>query len=50
MMTAAVEGAVRRLRPVLMTALIVGGLVSATLLTLLLLPILFPYFSDEKQP
>jgi len=28
----------------------VGGLVSATLLTLLLLPILFPYFSDEKQP
>ncbi len=73
---ATVEGAVRRLRPVLMTALmagigllpaalshgigsetqrpfavvIVGGLVSATLLTLLLLPILFPYFSDEKQP
>ncbi len=74
MMTAIVEGAVRRLRPVVMTALmagiglmpaalsqgigsetqrpfavvIVGGLVSATLLTLLLLPVLFPYFSDEK--
>lgn len=68
-----IEGAVRRLRPILMTALmaglgllpaalshgigsetqrpfavvIVGGLVSATLLTLILLPLLFPTFSDD---
>jgi len=70
-----IEGAVRRLRPILMTALmaglgllpaalshgigsetqrpfavvIVGGLVSATLLTLILLPLLFPSFSDEGE-
>ncbi|MBS4098476.1 MAG: efflux RND transporter permease subunit [Sulfuricella sp.] len=70
-----VEGAVRRLRPILMTALmaglgllpaalshgigsetqrpfavvIVGGLVSATLLTLILLPLLYPTFSDERD-
>ena len=67
------EGAVARLRPILMTALmagigllpaalshgigsetqrpfavvIVGGIISATLFTLLLLPLLFPLFSDE---
>jgi len=71
---AVLEGAVSRLRPVLMTALmaglgllpaalshgigsetqrpfavvIVGGLVTATFFSLLLLPLLFPYFSDEK--
>ena len=71
---AVLEGAVSRLRPILMTALmaglgllpaalshgigsetqrpfavvIVGGLVTATFFTLLLLPLLFPYFSDEK--
>src|SRR5512142_473328 len=68
------EGAVARLRPILMTALmagigllpaalshgigsetqrpfavvIVGGIVSATLFTLLLLPLLFPMFAEEK--
>ncbi len=68
---AVLEGALSRLRPVLMTALttvlglapllfatgagsevqrplatvVIGGLVSATLLTLLLLPVLFPVFS-----
>ncbi len=67
------DGAVNRLRPVLMTALmagfgllpaalshgigsetqrpfavvIVGGLVTATFFTLLLLPLLFPYLTDE---
>ena len=67
------EGAVARLRPILMTALmagigllpaalshgigsetqrpfavvIVGGIVSATLFTLLLLPLLFPVFTEE---
>ena len=67
------DGAVARLRPILMTALmagigllpaalshgigsetqrpfavvIVGGIVSATLFTLLLLPLLFPVFSEE---
>jgi cobalt-zinc-cadmium resistance protein CzcA len=72
---AVLEGAVARLRPILMTALmaglglmpaalshsigsetqrpfavvIVGGLVTATFFTLLLLPLLFPYFSDEKK-
>jgi len=72
---AVLEGAVSRLRPILMTALmaglgllpaalshgigsetqrpfavvIVGGLVTATFFTLLLLPLLFPYFSDEKS-
>ncbi|MCB5183966.1 CusA/CzcA family heavy metal efflux RND transporter [Methylobacillus gramineus] len=72
---AVVDGAVARLRPIMMTALmaglgllpaalshsigsetqrpfavvIVGGLVSATLFTLLLLPLLFPYFSDERR-
>lgn len=71
------EGAVARLRPILMTALmagiglmpaalshgigsetqrpfavvIVGGIVSGTLFTLLLLPMLFPLFADEaRQP
>jgi cobalt-zinc-cadmium resistance protein CzcA len=69
------EGAVARLRPILMTALmagiglmpaalshgigsetqrpfavvIVGGIISATLFTLLLLPLLFPIFSDEAR-
>jgi heavy metal efflux system protein len=68
---AVLEGAVQRLRPVLMTALVaafgflpmafsttpgsevqrplatvvVGGLVSATLLTLFLLPVLYSWFS-----
>ena len=72
---AVTEGAVARLRPILMTALmaglglmpaalshsigsetqrpfavvIVGGLVTATFFTLLLLPLLFPYFSDERK-
>ncbi len=67
------EGAIARLRPILMTALmagigllpaalshgigsetqrpfavvIVGGIVSATLFTLLLLPLLFPLFAEE---
>ena len=70
-----IEGAVARLRPILMTALmaglglmpaalshgigsetqrpfavvIVGGLITATLFTLLLLPLLFPLFSDIRQ-
>ncbi len=69
------EGAVSRLRPILMTAMmagigllpaalshgigsetqrpfavvIVGGIVSATLFTLLLLPLLFPIFAEEKN-
>lgn len=69
------EGAVARLRPILMTALmagigllpaalshgigsetqrpfavvIVGGIVSATLFTLLLLPLLFPLFAEESK-
>jgi len=69
------EGAVARLRPILMTALmagiglmpaalshgigsetqrpfavvIVGGIVSGTLFTLLLLPMLFPLFADEAR-
>ena len=72
---AVMEGAVARLRPILMTALmaglgllpaalshsigsetqrpfavvIVGGLVTATFFTLLLLPLLFPYFADENK-
>ena len=72
---AVLEGAVARLRPILMTALmaglglmpaalshsigsetqrpfavvIVGGLITATFFTLLLLPLLFPFFSDEKK-
>lgn len=71
----AVEGAVSRLRPILMTALmaglgllpaalshgigsetqrpfavvIVGGIVSATFFTLLLLPLAYPYFSEKKE-
>lgn len=71
---ALVEGAVSRLRPVMMTSLmaalgllpaalstgvgaetarpfaivIIGGLVTATLLTLFLLPILYPIFESEK--
>ncbi|MDD5241795.1 MAG: CusA/CzcA family heavy metal efflux RND transporter [Sulfuricella sp.] len=73
--SSAVEGAVSRLRPVLMTALmaglgllpaalshgigsetqrpfavvIVGGIVSATLFTLLLIPLAFPYFSEKPE-
>ena len=69
------EGAVARLRPILMTALmagigllpaalshgigsetqrpfavvIVGGLITATIFTLLLLPLLYPNFSDELK-
>ncbi|BCK88281.1 CzcABC family efflux RND transporter, transmembrane protein [Sideroxyarcus emersonii] len=69
------EGAVARLRPILMTALmagiglmpaalshgigsetqrpfavvIVGGIVSATLFTLVLLPLLFPVFAEEGR-
>jgi cobalt-zinc-cadmium resistance protein CzcA len=69
------EGAVARLRPILMTALmagigllpaalshgigsetqrpfavvIVGGIISATLFTLLLLPLLFPVFTEEDS-
>ncbi len=69
------EGAVSRLRPIIMTALmaglgllpaalssgigsetqrpfavvIVGGIVSATLFTLLLLPMLFPLFADKRR-
>ncbi|MBI5919560.1 MAG: efflux RND transporter permease subunit [Nitrosomonadales bacterium] len=69
------DGAVARLRPILMTALmagigllpaalshgigsetqrpfavvIVGGIVSATLFTLLLLPLLFPVFAEEAS-
>jgi cobalt-zinc-cadmium resistance protein CzcA len=72
---AVVDGAVMRLRPILMTALmaglgllpaalshgigsetqrpfavvIVGGIVSATLFTLLLLPLLFPYFARAGE-
>lgn len=73
---AVIEGAVARLRPILMTALmaglglmpaalshgigsetqrpfavvIVGGLITATLFTLLLLPLLYPLFSDVRRP
>jgi cobalt-zinc-cadmium resistance protein CzcA len=73
---AAIDGAVSRLRPVLMTALmaglgllpaalssgigsetqrpfavvIVGGIVSATFFTLLLLPLAFPWFNDKSVP
>ncbi len=69
------EGAISRLRPILMTAMmagigllpaalshgigsetqrpfavvIVGGIVTATLFTLLLLPLLFPVFSEESK-
>jgi heavy metal efflux system protein len=72
---AVLEGAVSRLRPIVMTALmaglgllpaalshgigsetqrpfavvIVGGIVSATLFTLLLLPLLFPAFTEERH-
>lgn len=71
----AVEGAVSRLRPILMTALmaglgllpaalshgigsetqrpfavvIVGGIISATFFTLLLLPLAYPYFSENAK-
>jgi cobalt-zinc-cadmium resistance protein CzcA len=71
---AIIEGAVSRVRPVMMTSLmaalgllpaalstgvgaettrpfavvIIGGLVTATLLTLLLLPVLYPSFESEK--
>lgn len=73
--SAILDGAIARLRPILMTALmaglgllpaalshsigsetqrpfavvIVGGLITATFFTLLLLPLLFPYFSDESK-
>ncbi len=73
--TAVIEGAVARLRPILMTALmagigllpaalshgigsetqrpfavvIVSGLISATFFTLLLIPLLYTYFSDESS-
>jgi cobalt-zinc-cadmium resistance protein CzcA len=69
-----VEGAIRRLRPVLMTAsiaafglvpllfatgpgseiqrplaiVVIGGLISSTALTLILLPILYRRFAEEK--
>jgi len=72
---AVLEGAVERLRPIVMTALmaglgllpaavsrgigsetqrpfavvIVGGIISATLFTLLLLPLLFPLFAEEVK-
>lgn len=72
---AVMQGAVARLRPILMTALmaglgllpaalshgigsetqrpfavvIVGGIISATLFTLLLLPLLFPVFAEETR-
>lgn len=72
---AILDGAIARLRPILMTALmaglgllpaalshsigsetqrpfavvIVGGLITATFFTLLLIPLLFPYFSDENK-
>ena len=75
LLEAVVEGAVTRLRPIIMTALmaglgllpaalshgigsetqrpfavvIVGGIISATIFTLLLLPILFPLFVGEKR-
>jgi len=75
-LTAAIEGAVSRLRPILMTALmaglgllpaalshgigsetqrpfaavIVGGVISATFFTLLLLPLAFPWFNDDAAP
>ena len=72
---AILDGAIARLRPILMTAfmaglgllpaalshsigsetqrpfavVIVGGLITATFFTLLLIPLLFPYFSDENK-
>ena len=75
MANAVIEGAVLRLRPILMTALmaglgllpaalshgigsetqrpfavvIVGGIVTATLFTLLLLPILYQYFAIDSD-
>ncbi|MEK0428874.1 MAG: hypothetical protein RL001_1401 [Pseudomonadota bacterium] len=75
-LAAAIEGAVSRLRPILMTALmaglgllpaalshgigsetqrpfaavIVGGIVSATFFTLLLLPLAYPWFNDRQAP
>ncbi|MDB5796114.1 MAG: efflux transporter permease subunit [Paucimonas sp.] len=71
----AVEGAVSRLRPIMMTALmaglgllpaalshgigsetqrpfavvIVGGIVSATLFTLMLLPLAYPFFAEKRR-
>ena len=73
---AVVEGALTRLRPVLMTALVaslgfvpmafnvgtgaevqrplatvvIGGIVSSTLLTLLVLPVLYRLFGDPRRP
>lgn len=72
---AILDGAIARLRPILMTAfmaglgllpaalshsigsetqrpfavVIVGGLITATFFTLLLIPLLFPYFADESK-
>ena len=73
--SAILDGAIARLRPILMTAfmaglgllpaalshsigsetqrpfavVIVGGLITATFFTLLLIPLLFPYFADESK-
>lgn len=73
---AIIEGAVTRLRPVLMTALVaalgfipmalnsgtgaevqrplasvvIGGIISSTLLTLVLLPVLFQFFNRSRRP
>ena len=75
MATAVMEGAVSRVRPVVMTAMmaalgllpaalshgvgaetsrpfavvIIGGLVTGTLLTLFILPLLYPYFETENE-
>ena len=75
-LSAAIEGAVARLRPIVMTALmaglgllpaalshgigsetqrpfavvIVGGVISATFFTLLLLPLAYPWFNDRQSP
>ena len=75
-LSAAIAGAVARLRPILMTALmaglgllpaalshgigsetqrpfavvIVGGIVSATFFTLLLLPLAYPFFHEKAAP
>ena len=75
-LSAAIAGAVARLRPILMTALmaglgllpaalshgigsetqrpfavvIVGGIVSATFFTLLLLPLAYPFFHEKRAP
>ena len=49
---ATLEGAKERLRPVLMTGtVVIGGLITSTLLTLFVLPTLYAWFEkdDEKQ-